>query len=108
MKVIQEKTVKLKKVLTKSGVELYMIELSPDHFFIEQNYKKPSRYGIAYRKLKEKYPDFFMFWEIKDDRYTGRILMGTFAQKEEIDEFITSVLKEDDYKEYPVEREEIE
>ncbi len=108
MKVVSEKTVKLKKVITKSGAELYLIELAPDHFFIEQNYKKPSRYGIAYKKLKEKYPDFFMFWEIKDDRYTGRILMGTFAQREEIDEFITSVLKEDDYKEYPLEREELE
>jgi len=108
MKVLYERIVKLKKVLTKSGAELYMIELSPNHFFLEQNYNKPSRYGIAYRKLKQKYPDFFMFWEIKNDQYTGRLLMGTFAQKEEIDEFIISILKSRDYLEYPIEREELD
>ncbi len=108
MKVVSEKTVKLKRVITRSGAELYLIELEPDHFFIEQNYKKPSRYGIAYKKLKEKYPDFFMFWEIRENRYTGRMLMGTFARREEIDRFITSILEEEEYKEYPVEREEIQ
>ncbi len=108
MKVVSEKTVRLKRVITRSGAELYVIELEPDHFFIEQNYKKPSRYGIAYKKLKEKYPDFFMFWEIRENQYTGRMLMGTFARREEIDRFITSILEEEEYKEYPVEREEIQ
>ena len=108
MRVLEERNIKLKKVLTKSGSELYLIEISPDHFFIEQNYKKPSKYGIAYKKLKEKYPDFFMFWEIKNDNYTGRLLLGTFAQKGEIDEFITSVLHDEEYKNYPFERDELE
>ncbi len=107
MKALEEKDIKLKKVLTKTGAELLVIEISPQHFFIEQNYKKKSKYGIAYKQLKERYPQFFMFWEIRNNRYTGRLLLGTMAEKEEIDRFITSILQDEEYKSYPVEQEEV-
>ena len=56
MKIIFEKPVKLQKVVTRKGVELWKIEISPNHFFLEQNPFKNSKYGRAYRMLKEKYP----------------------------------------------------
>jgi hypothetical protein len=66
MKVLFEKIVKYKLVETKSGAKLLMIEESPNHFWLEQNPMKESKYGVAYRLLKKIYPDLYMFWEIKD------------------------------------------
>ncbi len=108
MKVLFEKTTKLQKVITKKGVELWKIELSPNHFFIEQNPFKDSKYGRAYRMLKQKYPAFYMFWEIENNQYTGKLLMGTIVEKEDIDKFISEVLQSEEYKKYEDIREEIE
>ncbi len=107
MKTLQEKTFRWKLVETKTGAVLHLIEVDEDHFFIEQNYKKPSKYGVAYRNLKEKFPDFYMFWEIKNNRYTGRLLVGVFLSKREIDGFITSVLQSEEYKKHEDVRDEI-
>ena len=108
MKTIETKNIKLKKVITKTGAELYVIELSKNHFFIEQNPLKKSKYGEAYRKLKEKYPGFYMFWEIKNNRYTGKLLVGSILEKKDIDDFITEILKSEEYKRYEDVRDEIE
>ncbi|MEO2153584.1 MAG: hypothetical protein GXN97_03640 [Aquificae bacterium] len=108
MKVLFEKPIKLQKVITKKGVELWKIEISPNHFFLEQNPFKNSRYGKAYRLLKEKYPFFYMFWEIENNQYTGRLLMGTIVEKEDIDRFITDLLQSAEYKKLEDIRDEIE
>jgi transcription termination factor NusB len=107
MKVKESKEFRLQKVVTKSGVELWRVVVSPDQFFLEQNPEKPSKYGIAYKELKKLYPDFYMFWEIKNNKYTGRLLSGTFLEKEDIDKFISSVLKNENYKKYEDFRDEI-
>ncbi|MEO2069688.1 MAG: hypothetical protein ABGX27_09315 [Desulfurobacteriaceae bacterium] len=108
MKVKESKEIQLQKVITRKGVELIKIEIDPNHFFLEQNPEKPSKYGVAYKELKKLYPDFYMFWEIKDNKYTGRLLTGTFLEKEDIDKFIDSVLQNENYKNYNDERDEIE
>lgn len=100
MRKLFEKDIKLQKVVTKSGVELWKIELSPDHFFLEQNPFKNSKYGKAYRMLKEKYPAFYMFWEIKNNRYTGSILMGTIVQKSDVDSLIADLVQSEEFKKY--------
>jgi len=107
MKVKEKKEIRLERVVTKKGVELWKIVVSPGHFFLEQNPQKETKYGVAYKQLKEIYPDFFMFWEIKGNHYTGRLLTGSFLSKEEIDKFITSVLQNEDYKEYEDVKDEI-
>jgi len=108
MKVLFERPIKLQKVITKKGVELWKIELAPNHFFLEQNPFKNSKYGRAYRMLKEKYPAFYMFWEIENDQYTGKLLMGTLVDKNAIDDVITDLLRSEEYKKFEDIREEIE
>jgi hypothetical protein len=108
MKEIDCKEIKLKKVITKSGAELNLIELSEKHFFIEQNPLKKSKYGEAYRQLKDKYPEFYMFWEIKNNRYTGKLLAGAILKKKDIDSYITELLKNEEYMDYEDIRDEIE
>ncbi len=108
MKVIESHEIRLQKVVTKTGVELYRIVVAPNHFFLEQNPKKPSKYGVAYSQIKKIYPEFYMFWEIKNDKYTGRLLTATFLDREDIDKFIDRILKSDDYKSYEDIRDEIE
>ncbi len=108
MKEVSSQDIKLKKVVVKSGAELYLIELEKNHFFIEQNPKKKSKYGEAYRLLKEKYPDFYMFWEIKNNHYTGKVLMGGIFKKKYTDEFISNVLQSEVFKEYEDIKDEIE
>ncbi|MDI3476300.1 MAG: hypothetical protein PWQ79_2289 [Thermococcaceae archaeon] len=49
-----------------------------------------------------------MFWEIKDNRYTGRLLTGAFLEKKEIDEFVTLLAKTEDFKKFEEILEEIE
>ncbi len=107
MKVKESHELRIQKVVTKLGVELWRIVVSPNHFFLEQNPEKPSKYGIAYKQIKEIYPDFYMFWEIKNDDYTGRLLTGTFLNKDEIDKFIDSILKNENYKNYEDVKDEI-
>lgn len=48
MRTIEEKPIKLKVVRTKRGALLHMIEISKNHFFLEQNLLKDSKYGVAY------------------------------------------------------------
>jgi len=108
MRTLKEWDVKVKLVRTKRGAILHKIELSKDHFFLEQNPLKESKYGVAYRKIKNKFPEFYMFWEIKNNRYTGRLLVGSFLEKEEIDEFMTLVAQSEDFKKFEHILEEIE
>ena len=108
MKKIFEKDIKLQKVITRKGVELWKIEVSPNHFFLEQNPFKDSKYGRAYRLLKQKYPFFYMFWEIENNQYTGRLLMGTIVDKKDIDQLITDLVHSEEYKQYEDVMEEIE
>ncbi len=49
-----------------------------------------------------------MFWEIKNNRYTGKLLTGIFLEKEDIDRFITDVLQSEEFKQYEDLREELE
>ncbi|WP_457639744.1 DUF7132 family protein [Persephonella sp.] len=108
MEQIKQWDVEIELVKTKKGAILYKINISDNHFFLEQNPLKDSKYGVAYRKLKEKYPEFYMFWEIKNNRYTGKLLTGLFLEKEDIDRFITDVLQSEEFKQYEDIKEEIE
>jgi len=92
MKTLKEWNVLLELVKTKSGALLYKIDLDENHFFLEQNPLKDSKYGVAYRHLKLKFPEFYMFWEIKDDKYTGRVLSARITEKKELDEFIEALI----------------
>ena len=96
METIREWDVKLRLVKTRRGVQLYVIDLD-DRFFIEQNPFKESKYGMAYRKLKSLYPDLYMFWEIRKNLYTGRMLIGSFLRKQQIDPFITQITETEDF-----------
>jgi len=97
MRTIEEKPIKLKVVRTRRGALLYMIEVDKNHFYLEQNPLKNSKYGVAYRKIKERFPEFYMFWEIKNNRYTGKLLVGAILEKQEIDDFITLVAQSDEF-----------
>jgi len=108
MEQIKQWNIKLELVKTKKGAILYKINVSENHFFLEQNPLKDSKYGVAYRKLKEKYPEFYMFWEIKNDKYTGRLLTGIFLEKEDIDRFITDILQSEEFKRYEDIKEDID
>ncbi|WP_457640699.1 DUF7132 family protein [Persephonella sp.] len=108
MEQIKQWDIEVELVKTKTGAILYKINVSDNHFFLEQNPLKDSKYGVAYRKLKEKYPEFYMFWEIKNNRYTGKLLTGIFLEKEDIDRFITDVLQSEEFKQYEDLREELE
>ena len=108
MEQIKQWDIEVELVKTKTGAILYKINVSDNHFFREQNPLKDSKYGVAYRKLKEKYPEFYMFWEIKNNRYTGKLLTGIFLEKEDIDRFITDVLQSEEFKQYEDLREELE
>ena len=108
METLKEWNFRLKLVRTRRGAILHVIELGKNHFFIEQNPLKDSKYGYAYRRIKAKFPEFYMFWEIKNNRYTGRLLAGAILEKKEIDEFITDVLQSEEFKKYEEVLEQIE
>ncbi len=108
MEAVKNRDIKLEVVRTKKGVLLHKITIGDDHFFLEQNPFKESKYGVAYRKIKEKYPEFYMFWEIKKGRYTGKLIAGAVLDKEEIDLFITDMLQSEEFKNYEDVGEEIE
>ena len=99
MKTLKDWNIVLELVKTKSGAILYKINLDENHFFLEQNPLKDSKYGVAYRELKNKFPEFYMFWEIKDNEFTGKILTARITDKEEIDDFIESLVG-DKFKNY--------
>ncbi|EDM23052.1 hypothetical protein FE773_05080 [Caminibacter mediatlanticus TB-2] len=86
-------------IKTKTGAILHKINLSDNHFFLEQNPLKDSKYGVAYRELKLKYPEFYMFWEIKDNEYTGKVLTARITDKKELDKFIEELVG-DNFKNY--------
>ncbi len=92
MERLKEWNVLVELVKTKSGALLYKINLDDNHFFLEQNPLKDSKYGVAYRMLKLKYPEFYMFWEIKDNSYSGKVLTARITNKKELDEFIEALV----------------
>ncbi len=92
MTTLREWNVLVELVKTKTGAVLYKINLDDNHFFLEQNPLKDSKYGVAYRMLKLKYPEFYMFWEIKDDQYTGKVLTARLTNKKELDDFIEALV----------------
>lgn len=96
METLKEWDVKLKLVKTKKGSLLYLIDFG-DGFFIEQNPLKESKYASAYRRLKALYDELYMFWEIKYGRYTGRMLLGFFLRKEQIDPLITMLAQSEEF-----------
>jgi len=108
MEQIKKWDIGLELIKTKTGAILYKINVANNYFYIEQNPLKDSKYGYAYRKLKDKYPEFYMFWEIKNNKYTGRLLTGIFLEKEDIDEFLTEILKDEEFKQFEDIKEEIE
>ena len=108
METIKEWDIKFELVKTKKGALLHKITISDNHFFLEQNPLKDSKYGVAYRKLKNMYPEFYMFWEIKNNKYTGRLLTGVILEKSDIDVFLSDILKDENYKTFEDVKEEIE
>ncbi|NPA11129.1 MAG: hypothetical protein GXO62_02690 [Epsilonproteobacteria bacterium] len=83
MKVLKEFDYKLKEVETKTGDKLLRIDIDKNRFFLEQNINKDSHSAEIYKKIKEKNPNFYMFWEIKDDKFTGKVLSAVIEEKEE-------------------------
>jgi len=49
-----------------------------------------------------------MFWEIENDRYTGRMLLATITDKETMDQVITDIVRSEEFKQYEDIEEEIE
>ncbi len=94
MKTLKKFSVEVEEVKTKMGALLYKINLSPTHFFLEQNPLKDSKYALFYKELKAKYPDFYMFWEFENGDYTGRILTGMIMKKEGFDDFARRLLED--------------
>jgi len=93
MEVLYKKEFSLEEVKTKSGVILKRITISPSHFFLEQNPKKESKYGKMYREIKAKNPDFYMFWEIKDDDFTGEVLVGEICNSKDLEKVLKNFQK---------------
>jgi len=100
MKVLDEKTLKWKIVETKTGAKLIVIEENPDHYWIEQNPLKESKYGVAYRELKKLYPDMYLFWEIKNGKFTGKLKVEMITTKKVMDHFIESLLNSREFMQY--------
>lgn len=99
MKTLTEKKCKIKIVETKTGAKLILQDLW-DVWYLEQNPLKDSKYWIAYRKLKQIYPDLYMFWELKNWEFTGRLKLEVITDKQGIDELIDTILKDEEYKAY--------
>ena len=99
MKTLSEKICKLKIVETKTGAKLILQDLW-DIKYLEQNPLKDSKYGIAYRKLKQIYPDLYMFWELKNNEFTWNLKLEIITDKKWIDWLIDSILSDEDYKKY--------
>ncbi len=93
MKILYNKMVFFEEVETKSGAILKRIVLEKNHFLLEQNPLKESKYGRMYRKIKTKKPDFYMFWEIKDDEFTGKVLVAEICESKDLDEVLENFLK---------------
>ena len=49
-----------------------------------------------------------MFWEIRNNHYTGKLLAGAFLEKKEIDDFVTQLAKSEDFKKFEEVMENIE
>ncbi len=93
MRVIFDKTIFFEEVETKSGAILKRIVLGKNHFLLEQNPLKESKYGKMYRKIKAKKLDFYMFWEIKDDEFTGKVLVAEICTIKDLDDVLENFLK---------------
>jgi hypothetical protein len=94
MRLIEKREIELERVKTKSGVELWKIEVSPDLYYLEQNPQKESIFGEWYRKKKGENPNFYLFWEFKNGEYSGRVLVGEFKSKQELLEQIKGELSQ--------------
>lgn len=99
MKTLSEKKCLFKIVETKTWAKLILQDLW-DVKYLEQNPLKDSKYGIAYRKLKQVYPDLYMFWELKNNEFTGKLKLEIITDKKGIDSLIDSILSDEDYKNY--------
>lgn len=99
MKTLSEKNCKLKIVETKTWAKLLLQDLW-DVKYLEQNPLKDSKYGIAYRKLKQIYPDLYMFWELKNNEFTWNLKLEIITDKKWIDSLIDSILSDQEYKNY--------
>jgi len=71
-----------------------------NHFWLEQNPLKNSKYWIAYRQLKAVYPDLYLFWEIKDGKYTWRLKLEILTKKEDMDKVIASLIWNEEFMKY--------
>lgn len=108
LKTLKDLGIRVELVETKRGAKLIKVVVDDETFLLEQNPMKDSKYGVAYRMLKEKYQDIYFFWEFKNGRYTGRVLTAVFLEKEDIDKFISEILKSEEYKKYEDVRDEEE
>ncbi len=88
------------ELLKKSDEPLYKIVLDKNHYFLEQNPNTKSRYGVAYKKLKEIYPYSLLFWEVKENDYTGNSFIGIFATRSQLIKFLKDVLDDDSFMKY--------
>jgi len=92
MVVLYKKPILLEEVETKSGAVLKKIVINDKHFFLEQNPMKESKYGKMYRKIKSKRDNFYMFWEIKDNEFTGEMLVGEIVNSESLEGLLEKFL----------------
>ena len=93
MKVLYKKDIVFEEVETKSGAILKRIVIDDNHFLLEQNPLKESKYGRKYREIKAKRENFYMFWEIKNDEFTGKVLVAEICDSDNIDTVLENFLK---------------
>lgn len=93
MRVLYKKPIVFEEVETKSKAILKRIVIDENHFFLEQNPLKDSKYGRMYRKIKAKKPDFYLFWEIKDDEFTGKNIIAEVIESKDLEIVLEKFLK---------------
>ena len=93
MKVLYKKPIVFEEVETKSGAILKKIVIDENHFLLEQNPLKDSKYGNMYRKIKSKNPNFYLFWEIMDNEFTGEVIVAELMSSDNLYEILEKKLK---------------
>ena len=93
MRVLYKKPVFFEEVETKSGAILKRIVINENHFFLEQNPLKESSYGKMYREIKAKNPNFYLFWEIMDNEFTGEVIVAEILKSEDLYKVLEKKLK---------------
>jgi hypothetical protein len=50
--------------------------------------------------LKQQNPNFYMFWEIKDWKFTGNLKLELVTSKKDLDQILRSILNSDEFSKF--------